>query len=508
MGIRKLSVNASAAVAQTVIGSVIVVGLYAVMVEELGLSTLGIWSLLMSIATVGKIGEAGLGATIMRFAAKDLGGGAEDMIRPMLMTGLVLVFLMTSLLAILFFPLLRWLLTQLIDEPESLSHAIRLLPFALLIMVAMACVSIVFGVIDAMQRTWARSLVVVSAGILQLLAAHWILPAYGITGLAWLQVMHAATLFLGGSIALGLMVVKTNGSWSWLSRTRLREMLWFGGGLQISSIAQLLFDPCTKALITLFGGLGMTGSYELASRAVTQLRGIVISAFSLLIPFVAGRFPSSSADSPELIRPYQRSYMLMQIVVFGAFPLLLASFPVFFPIWVKSDSEALIIMASACAIGWAINMMAAPAYLIAIATGKVRWIVESHATVAFLTPILATIGGFVAQAPGVAAGAMSALALGSLTVTMRLHISLNQRFRQLLSGDLISLFGICMALSLWLSPAMNTLWPALQEPFSDRLPANFSAIISLLLLAVFSAAGHLWLVRDGRLRRLLGPLTN
>ncbi len=50
---------------------------------------------------------------------------------------------------------------------------------------------------------------------------------------------------------------------------------------------QMSFEPVTKAFLSKFGGLAMVGYYEMASRLVSQLRGLIVSANQVIIPVVA-----------------------------------------------------------------------------------------------------------------------------------------------------------------------------------------------------------------------------
>jgi O-antigen/teichoic acid export membrane protein len=53
------------------------------------------------------------------------------------------------------------------------------------------------------------------------------------------------------------------------------------------SISQLLYEPTTKILLSKYGGLGILGNYEMASRLVNQVRALIVNANQVVIPIIA-----------------------------------------------------------------------------------------------------------------------------------------------------------------------------------------------------------------------------
>ena len=426
MSLRRLSVNALAAAAQVLVVTLSLAALYWLMVEHLGVALVGVWSLAMSVASVGRLGEAGLGTATMRFVSRDLARGDAGAPADTAASAVALVALGTGALALAARPLLERLLGALIDAPAELALALEVLPYALFVMVAMAIAQVLFGLIDAFQRTWLRAALTAVAALVQVSLAFAVLPARGLVGLALVQCVHAA-LTVALAAAVVLVLLRGRGRPRPLSRGALVELLRFGGGLQASTLAQLLFEPVTKALLTAFGGLAATGTFEVVNRAVVQLKSLVVAAFQMLVPYVAGRYASApeasgASDAHALAAaaaPLARAGTLALGIVAVFLPASLVALPLGFGLWLGPGAPTVGAIAWLCALGWSANLVTVPAYMFALAFGRVRWTLECHAVIGLSSAALGTLGGLVAGGTGVVAGAMTALALGSFSVPWR-----------------------------------------------------------------------------------------
>ena len=61
-------------------------------------------------------------------------------------------------------------------------------------------------------------------------------------------------------------------------------MVGYGFHFQFITVCQALREPVTKALLTTFGGLAMTGFYDMASRWVVTFRELIVQANQVLVP--------------------------------------------------------------------------------------------------------------------------------------------------------------------------------------------------------------------------------
>ena len=57
---------------------------------------------------------------------------------------------------------------------------------------------------------------------------------------------------------------------------------------QFITASQAVREPVTKALLAKFGGLAMTGIYDMASRWVFTFRELIVQANLVLVPTISG----------------------------------------------------------------------------------------------------------------------------------------------------------------------------------------------------------------------------
>ena len=489
MSLVRLSRNALAAAAQVAAVTVSLAFLYWLMITELGVERVGIWSLVMSVASVGRLGEAGLGTATMRFVSRDL--GREEGGRPgeTVATAVLLVAAGTTALALLVWPALGWLLGRLIDDAASLALARRILPHALFVMVAMAVASVLLGVVDAFQRTPRRAAVMVAAAVLQVVLAWAWLPRHGLVGLAWVQVVQAAFVLVGGAVVAGVLLRARGVRFGMLPRAAFVELLRFGSGLQLSTLAQLFFEPIAKALITHFGGLAATGLFEVVNRAIVQTRALIVAAFQMLVPFVAGRFAGAAKPADAAV-PLRRATVFVQCLVVLFLPIMAGALPPVLALLLPETPPETTVIVWLCALGWSVNLLTLPAYMFALAFGRVAWTVESHLIIGVGCATLGTLGGWLGGGAGVVLGTMLALALGSASVVVRWARALGDARGRWVSRELAVVLAANLAIiALWSRHAADAdVWEAMLAP----------AVAAVLTLA---ALGGAW--RFGALRRQL-----
>lgn len=85
-------------------------------------------------------------------------------------------------------------------------------------------------------------------------------------------------------------------------------MIGYGANLQLVSVSQLLCDPVTKVLLIKFGGLAMTGVYEMANRMVLQFRALLVEGNRSIVPSIAALHEKNAAQAEDL---YEQNYKLM-----------------------------------------------------------------------------------------------------------------------------------------------------------------------------------------------------
>jgi O-antigen/teichoic acid export membrane protein len=386
--------------------------LYRVIVGQLGVKALGIWSLVLATTSLGRLADLGTAAGLGRFVAIAGARQEKDKTIAYVETAIITNLLLYSVIALVLWAPAFYALSLTISG-EVLVTARALLPFALISFVLIGVASATTGAIVGQQRSDQKSMIVIAGLVLQFLASVAWVPYAGLRGLAWAQIAQYALV-----ISLGWILFLRNyrGSWTFRlphrwHREVFRELIGFGAKLQAATIISFLLDPTVKFLMSTYGGLEALGFFEMAQRMVQQARQVIVMPNQVLMP----GFVHLMETQPQRIEPLYHRAMTLSLV--GGFALLgsvaLAS-PIICYLWTGHVTPIFVQFTVILAASWLANLVAAPAYLLGVASGRIGgnlWglLVSLTGTLVAGIPLGRSFG-----AVGIAIGAGSMLALGSL----------------------------------------------------------------------------------------------
>jgi O-antigen/teichoic acid export membrane protein len=203
----------------------------------------------------------------------------------------------------------------------------------------------------------------------------------------------------------------------WNRRT-FGEMLGYGFNFQVATICQMLYDPVTKSLLSKFGGLEMTGLYEMASRMIMQLRSLPVAANQVLVPAIADLMEKS----PEVIgRVYKDSYRLLFYVTLPIFSAAIAFAPLISQLWIGYYEPIFVLFVTVLAVGWFLNTLSSPVYFANLGTGELHWNTIGYLIMAVLNIASGWVLGSLFGGIGVVVAWVCSLVIGSLVIPVSYH---------------------------------------------------------------------------------------
>lgn len=474
MSTNRLPRNALASIAQVIISAVLLFLLYRVLAQKIGVEGIGLWSLVMAGTSIGRIAEFGLSSGAVKFVSSAIARGepetaASDVcLSAVSVAGILLVGMIAS------YPIFGLLLDISIKSPNARITAQSLLPFAMVSFWLNGIGMVFQSGLDGCQRMDLRSIIITLSNLVYFLTAYLLADKWGIRGVAWANLGRSIFVVFTAMFVLfrilPLKKVKMT-QWSW---AQLKKLLNYGVNIQIATIAQLLTEPITKTLLARFGGLSVSGYYEMANRLVTQFRAIIVSAYQALVPRVSVLIE----NEPDSIVPlYLRSYGLLAFLVPPYFSLLAAAVPEIGLIWLGVVDERFLFVAWIACIGWAVNTMAAPAYYSYLGIGRLRWTTITHLTMGSLNVVLSGSLGMITGWRGVVAGSMLSVIAGTAVVIIAFHCEHRISFSKLIpqQNRSTAIWSVILSV-LSLYTTINFIQPPLNI---------FTATIPMILLALF-----------------------
>ena len=421
MGLRRLSVNATASSLTTISSAVLLVLLYRFLIQTIGIESIGVWSLVFATGSVVRLAEFGMAGATTRYVALDLGAGERDRATATIGMALAFTVVAVGLCALVGYLPARALLASLIDEPEHVAAITSLLPWVLASHWLASVAQMLIGVLDGNQRTALRALAVVTSGVGQLVLAWTLVPRLGLAGLGPVQLGFMAIQVSLLLLAVLVTAHRPGAAWLGGTRARARELLRYGSGVQVMATAQLLFEPTVRWLLSAFSGFETTGYYELANRAVLQFRRALSAAFLMVVPYLANEIGRSGEDSARLVSTYRRSSAALLLIATPFYLLVGCALPFLLSWWADGYSREFVLLGYLCLVGWGVNTLAVPGFNLYLARGVLGPVMQTQLAIGVLNVILGLVGGYLLGGVGVALGAMGSLMLGSLVVIVRFH---------------------------------------------------------------------------------------
>lgn len=400
------------AVAEVIGSGVTLFLLFKIVVDNLGVASIGIWSLVLATTALGRMADLGLAAGLSRFVAATQARADAERALPYVETALIANFLLYAGITILlaapaFFGL------ALVMNGSSLDEARRLLPFSLVSFILMGATSATTGAIVGQHRSDHKSMITMAGLGIQFSVVLLLVPRFGLLALAWAQIAQYLFVLVAGWILFlknhfGVWTVRAPVHWH---KNVVHELLGFGVRLQAASFASMIWDPAVKFLMSSAGGLEVVGFFEMAQRLIIQVRQLVVMPNQTLVP----SFSHLLEVAPEQIGQIYHQAAAFS-VLFG-FPLMLGvavSSPVICYIWIGTIEPTFVILTAILCVGWFVNIVSAPAYLLGVGTGRVKWNFYGAVLTTAGSCVLGIVLGHAWGGIGVAIAASTMQAAGSV----------------------------------------------------------------------------------------------
>jgi len=415
--------NISSSALQVLISAIALFGLYRFLLMLLGARDFGIWALIQAATSLIALSNMGLTSSIVKFVADNHADGDRRKIADLVETSAISVGFFSLFLSLVGYPLIRLYFEHTMDA-EAYHLAAALLPWALAAFSLSMITGIYHSALYGCHLILERNELLIFDSLSYLALSMWIAPTTGLSGLIYARVVqNSLTLILSSHSLRQRVVGITFVPLRWKLPV-FKELLGYAFTFQVIGILNIIMDPLTKGLLSRFGSLEMVTYFEMASRLIAQLRGILVNANQVLVPTFAKTSRSNPAGTITL---FMRSYDAMFFISVCAFGLLLASLPLIGLLWLSTKQPLFVTFGMILAIGWFINTLSVPAYFACLGTGVLSVLLAAHSVMAVLNVVLGIGLGENYRGIGVVGAWALALAAGGVVshigFSRRIHIS-------------------------------------------------------------------------------------
>lgn len=446
---KRISINILSSLFQVVGVGLAYLLIYKYLLTTLGVKQLGVWSIILATSSLANLANFGITSGLVKFVADYNAKEQQDEIPKLIFTAFVSIFVFFSVLIIILFVIGRVLLGYFI-ETEYLSLAVSVLPYSLFCLFVNSLGAIFSSGLEGFQKNYIRNLLIVFSTILLLGLTYLLVPKYQLKGVALAQIAQAVCVLLGSFFFLRRTLrLRIFNKWNWDKHT-FKQLMNFGMKFQVMSVFLMLFEPTSKGLISKFGGLGLLGYYEMASRLTTQLRALIVNSNQVMIPVVAHTL---NTKKDKLLGLYTITFNLTFFVDLFLITGLLVFTPLISILWIGHIQPMFIFSMIVLCISVFINILNGPAYFSSIGEGKLGSLLISHVLMSVLNLILGLVFGYFFGGKAVIVTSAVALIIGSVYLIYNYHKNKSIAMSFLFSKYNVKLFfvNVFLAVLLYLS---------------------------------------------------------
>ncbi|OGP87422.1 MAG: hypothetical protein A2031_04835 [Deltaproteobacteria bacterium RBG_19FT_COMBO_43_11] len=437
---RQIILNAIMSAAQIVVAGGVLFILYRFLLVTIGAEQLGIWSLVAATTGVIHMANLGLSSSVIKYVAKYKARNDFKNVSHVIQTAVISVTVLVGFLLVIGYPLFK-LVFQLIFPAPAFPAALSILPYALLSLLFAMIAGIFQSSLYGLQRIDLNSYPLMGKVLVNLVLCLALTPKYGLLGMAYAGVIQNLSALIASWLLLNKQLPSLPLFFYRWSKNTFKKIIFYGMNFQVITIAAMISDPVTKALLSKFGGLSMVGFYEMASRMVIQFRAIIVSANQVVVPTIA----DMTENAPEKIRAfYLRSYELLFYLAVPLFSLIIICAPIISKIWIGYYERVFVFSAILLSIGWFLNTLAVPAYFANSGMGQLRWNVISHSLIAIINAAMGLLLGYFYGGFGVIFAWIIALPLGNSLVYIFFHVKHKIPFSELIPKPSRILLLVCV----------------------------------------------------------------
>lgn len=439
---RRLLVNASASFIQVVVVGLTFLVIYRFVKDELGISQFGVWALVLATVSVNHVANLGVASSTVKFVPMYLAREMPERAVQVIETSAITLGVFLAVVLPLVYPLLSFVIEKAV-EPDLLSLAQAVLPYAILSFWFNALSAVLQGCLDGYQRVDLRSFLVTGAALIYLPLVFWLVKANGLVGLAQAQLVQAVLLLS----AIWIVLRRLESSlpllpFRWSYQT-FRETLEYSLTFQGIGLTKLLFEPAAKVMLARFAGSATLGYFEFAHRMVFQLRSLIVTAYQAVVPTIA----DLHERRPELVRQiYTESARFLVYLVGPSLAFLIVVSPIVSRVWIGTVVPEFVRFAELVFVAWFLNILSTPAYFANAGTGHLRWNFLGHLITGVLNVVLGIVFGYYFGGTGVVVAFSFALLTGSFATAAAYHVEHRISLKAFFDHQTVILLTICVLL--------------------------------------------------------------
>lgn len=366
--------NSIFSVLQIVLSTFSYVVIYYLILHKLGKTELGVWSIITSLPIAISVFGSGVSGCVLRYTPVYNVQKDKKAFNEIIFNGLIFNAVFGGLIVVLgcFFTsqILRFIFS-VETLPFRYIYLFRLSLFTFFINFIS---SIMLFALDGLQLIFLRNKIVIFCSVLFCIMASVFINYWDLKGILIAQFFQAVFILLFSSLVI-FKVKLFDFSYLKFNKFYLKLFFTYGQGFQFISITVLLFEPITKYFLNKYFNLSVVGVYDLVSRAVTQIRILIVSAVQVITPLVSKNNEERQLDVNEIYKKTIRGASLLSFALYSS---TICSSMVFVVYFDSANINQYLLISILLCVSYHFNIKASIAYSILMGLGNLKSIIISH----------------------------------------------------------------------------------------------------------------------------------
>ncbi|MDD2797543.1 MAG: oligosaccharide flippase family protein [Bacteroidales bacterium] len=470
---KKISINVISSGLQVIVIGIVYFFLYKYLLATLKIEVLGVWSVVLATTSLANLANFGISTSVIRYVALYAVDFQKEKMKQLVFTSVVFLASLFIIFALCLYPFAELILKYVVHK-NQIDTALMLVPYSLICLVINAITGVYASVLDGLQKNYLRSIIYTISALILLGGTLLFTPYIGLRGVALSQVIQS----LFSLVFCFVIVVKQIGynpfSWNW-SNSIFKEIFSYGMKFQVLSITAMFYDPITKLLLAKFGGLAFTGYYEMASRLISQVKGVVVSANQSLIPVLIEKGKESWTVWFDF---YKKTFHFVYMFTLFFMTSLILISNIASLLWIGHIEPIFNAAVFLLALATFINLLTSPAYFSNLADGRMNILMISQLSIGAVNLLFGVIFGFFWGGVGVIIAWLTAILVGAVIILKNYQLKRDVKWSELIYKTNIIKFTIISSLVLIVKYLVS-------ENFGTTVSFSFQSVLILIYTTFF-----------------------
>jgi O-antigen/teichoic acid export membrane protein len=385
----RLKLNAGLGMLEQVVTAAVYVVTFGYLFRTLGAESVGLLSLVLTLASVGQIANLGLGSGLLRLIPLEEARQTTGEISRLIETAMSCTFVLFVAFAVIsYVPFRDYIMLR--ADPKWVEEISLLVGLASIYTVVLNVAAVVQAALSALQRHFVRNLISICTMSISLGVTLAMVPHFGVAGALSAMLTQAFLALVASCFALRKLVPGVR----WLpfrfDWSKARGLLAFGVQMQLMGIAMALVEPLSRIYLAHFGTLAQVAIFAMAWRFVVQGRSVLFAMGYALVPSFG---LLDATDKLRTDRIYMRFNQVFSLLTVATFGMLAVSAPAVGELWLGTRQPDFSSYTFMLLMGWLAHTLYLGPYLRSLAAGRLGASIAAHAMLAGSNAVLGWLAG-------------------------------------------------------------------------------------------------------------------